>query len=106
MYVVAMVLVVVLVAHGDGVETAQKGAQKGAPGCIGENGSPVDWFAVLKLPNGAMYAYIDPTMYETDPTSAEWKVVEGKTLADNKGNAVAETLQQLYDDAGETLAYV
>ena len=101
-YGVAMVLVVVMVALGDGAESAQKGA----PGCIGENGSPVDWFAVLKVPNGAMYAYIDPTMYEKDPTSAEWKVVEGKTLAENKGNAVAETLQQLYDDAGATLAYV
>ena len=83
---------------------ARAAAQRSAPGCIGEDGSQVDWFAVLKVPNGAGYAYLDPTMDDGD--ASEWRTVEGKTLDQPEGNAVSDTLQQVYADADGAYAYV
>ena len=81
-------------------------SQSEAPGCIGENGSQVDWFAILKVPNGSMYAYLDPTMADGSPDTAEWKVVEDKTLEQTEGNALSDTLQQVYSSSADDIAYV
>lgn len=82
------------------------GSQISAPGCIGEGGSQVDWFAILKAPNGAMYAYLDPTLGELDPDTAEWKISQDKTLEQSEGNALADTLQQVYSNSDGDIAYV
>ena len=54
--------------------------------------------------NGAGYAYIDPTMDDAD--ASEWRMVEGKSLDEPEGNAVSDTLQQVYRDVNGEYAYV
>lgn len=54
-------------------------------GCIGDDGAPVDWFAVFKFPHGKHYAYADAS--SPSPTRS------GNTL---DGGAVGLTLNTLY----------
>lgn len=62
-------------------------------GCRGEDGEPVAWWAAVKINSGSDYVIIDSKQRShglRDPDG-------GRTLADaNNGNALAETLRQVY----------
>jgi len=66
-------------------------------GCHNENGSPVDWFIVYKLPNGNRYAYLDSNARNAFAMSRD-------QLNSNTG-AVARTLQQVYSSSNGHLMY-
>ncbi|MBN3290601.1 DNS2B protein, partial [Polypterus senegalus] len=67
----------------------------GAVSCYSDNGEPVDWFFLYKLPNsgkefpseGLRYMYLDST-------NRSWSA--GMKLINESGGAVQKTLEQLY----------
>lgn len=62
-------------------------------GCIDENGDSVDWWAVFKFPNGAEYAYADPS----NPLA-----ISQHSLESASGNAVSDTLNQVITTRSES----
>lgn len=68
--------------------------------CRNADGAPVDWFVVLKLPDGDHYAYIDSTFSPPDPSATgpaggyKWAVAAG--LAAQGEGPLAKTLLPLY----------
>ena len=88
-------------------------------GCLGPNGSPVEWWVIYKLPvittstdsglqAGTGYAYYssESTKTEISP-SAGLQPLKGKTLADTSNNPLKHTLDQIYDStntAGEDVS--
>ncbi|GAQ90240.1 hypothetical protein KFL_006170080 [Klebsormidium nitens] len=70
------------------------------PTCRSADGAPVDWFVVLKLPNGDHYAYIDSTFSPPQPCATgpaggyKWAIAAG--LAAQGEGPLAKTLLPLY----------
>jgi hypothetical protein len=69
--------------------------------CRNADGAPVDWYTILKFPDGDHYAYIDSTFSPPSPGTRgpaggyKWKVASG--LAANATGPLARTLLPLYD---------
>lgn len=69
--------------------------------CRNADGAPVDWYAILKFPDGDHYAYVDSTFSSPAPGTRgpaggyKWKVASG--LAANATGPLAKTLLPLYD---------
>jgi hypothetical protein len=68
--------------------------------CRNADGAPVDWYTILKFPDGDHYAYIDSTFSPPAPGTSgpaggyKWKVASG--LAANATGPLAKTLLPLY----------
>jgi len=91
-------------ASRPGATSAPKGHAKSTLQCRDESGKPVDWFYVLKYPDGAAYAYMDSRTIEgRHPQFRRSPYV----LTSLKDGAVARTLQQIYgqDDTVGYMAY-
>lgn len=66
--------------------------------CRDESGDPVDWFVVIKFPDGADYAYTDSTRRSNLQKSPF-------TLTSTDEGAVAATLSGIYNNASNNIGY-
>eukprot|EP01029_Cantina_marsupialis_P027684 TRINITY_DN773182_c0_g1_i1.p1 TRINITY_DN773182_c0_g1~~TRINITY_DN773182_c0_g1_i1.p1 ORF type:complete len:339 (+),score=76.89 TRINITY_DN773182_c0_g1_i1:106-1122(+) len=63
-----------------------------APRCIDENGNEVDWWIILKAPNGVEYGYMDANSQNIAMSSYD--------LANVNQGALSNTIRQIFDNKG------
>ena len=98
--ILALSLTAAVLGASCGIACAQ---QASAPGCIGEGGSQVDFWAILKVPQSGRYAYVDSKSFGgSSAATAEWKTLSQSDLSNGgQTNALSSTLVQLYENHAE-----